>query len=271
MKRILVTPAGRKRYLEILFEYLKCLTNEFDEWILWVNTENQDDIQYIEKLERENEFIKLQRATRDINGSESIYHYFEKCIDEDSVYIRLDDDIVYIKENSLNNLFNFRIDNPDYFLVYGNIVNNALLSYLYQEKGILDNEFKFGYRCTDQTGWNNPLAAESIHRDFFEKYNENKLDDYIIDNWVLKNYERCSINVISWLGSEFKKFNGKVGMDEEQWLSCDKPSQIKKPNIIFGNSLFTHYAFYTQRPYIESTNILEEYRNILERYKNERI
>ena len=29
MKRILVTPAGRKRYLEILFNHLKNLKNEF--------------------------------------------------------------------------------------------------------------------------------------------------------------------------------------------------------------------------------------------------
>ena len=70
------------------------------------------------------------------------------------------------------------------------------------------------------------------------------------------------MNVISWLGSEFNKFNGIVDADEENWLSCIKPSQISKPNIIFGDSLFSHYAFFTQRNYIDSTDILEKYKEI---------
>jgi hypothetical protein len=68
--------------------------------------------------------------------------------------------------------------------------------------------------------------------------------------------------VISWLGKEFKKFNGDVGLDEEEWLSCDKPKQIQMPNIIFGDSLFVHYAFFTQRQYLDNTNILETYKKI---------
>lgn len=262
MKRILVTPAGRKNYLEVLYTHLKNLKNEFDEWILWVNTENQIDIEYIEKLERENEFIKLQRTKIGVRGSGTIYHFFKESIDENSVYIRLDDDIVYVKPNSLNDLFDFRIKNPNYFLVYGNIVNNAILSHLHQRKGVYNNDFKFGYHCVDHNGWNNPIATESIHRRFLQLNEEDKLNDFSLDNWVLRDYERCSINVISWLGSEFKKFNGDVGVDEEQWLSCDKPKEIKKPNIIFGDSLFVHYAFFTQRPHIENTDILEKYKNI---------
>ena len=60
----------------------------------------------------------------------------------------------------------------------------------------------------------------------------------------------------------FKKFDGKVGVDEEQWLSCDKPKEIQKPNIIFGDCLFVHYAFFTQVQYIDNTDILELYKDI---------
>jgi len=262
MKRILVTPAGRKKYLEILFNHLKNLKNEFDEWTLWVNTENTDDIQYMEKLESENEFIKLQRTKIGVKGNETIFHFFKECVDENSVYIRLDDDIVYVKPNSLNNLFDFRINNPNYFLVYGNIVNNAILSHLHQKRGTLTNEVKFGYHCADHNGWNNPIAAESIHRKFFELNKNNHLTDFSINNCILKDYERCSINVISWIGSEFKKFDGNVGIDEENWLSCDKPSELQMPNIIFGECLFVHYAFFTQRKHIDNTDILESYKHI---------
>jgi hypothetical protein len=262
MRRILVTPAGRKRYLEVLLSNLKKVRDEFDEWILWVNTDDKFDISYMEQIENENDFIKLQRSKIPVQECKSIYHFFKECIDENSVYIRLDDDIVYVKKNSLNNIFEFRINNPQYFLVFGNIVNNAIVSHLYQKKGILNDDIVFGYNCLDKNGWDNPVAAESIHNKFFELYFSNRTDDFLINNHIINNYDRCSINVISWLGEEFKKFNGDVGFDEEAWLSCDKPRQIQMPNIIFGDSLFVHYAFFTQRQYLDNTNILETYKKI---------
>jgi hypothetical protein len=262
MRKILVTPAGRKRYLEILLSNLKKVRNEFDEWILWVNTNDESDIDYMEQIEIKNDFIKLQRSKIPVNGNLSIYQFFKECVDENSVYIRLDDDIVYIEPDSINKIFEFRINNPQYFLIYGNIVNNAITSHLYQNKGILNNDIIFGYNCLDENGWNNPKASELIHNKFFELYDNNKTNEFLIDNHIINNYQRCSINVISWLGEEFKKFNGNVGHDEEQWLSCDKPKHIKMPNIIFGDSLFVHYAFFTQRPYLDNTNILERYKNL---------
>jgi hypothetical protein len=57
-------------------------------------------------------------------------------------------------------------------------------------------------------------------------------------------------------------FNGIVGLHEEIWLSTDKPKELSAPNIIFGNSLFVHYAFAPQRQFLESTDILEKYKNI---------
>ena len=60
---------------------------------------------------------------------------------------------------------------------------------------------------------------EIIKARMIEQLNEeDKLNDFSLYNWVLRDYERCSINVISWLGSEFKKFNGDVGVDEEHEL-----------------------------------------------------
>ena len=38
MKRIIVTPAGRKRYLAILIKYLVKQKHSFDSWQIWCNT-----------------------------------------------------------------------------------------------------------------------------------------------------------------------------------------------------------------------------------------
>jgi len=266
MKRILVTPAGRKRYLELLYLHLLNLRNEFDEWVLWVNTNVKEDILYIEELEKNNDFIRLQRSKMDFGFyevSSAIYHFFKEAQDENSVYIRLDDDIIYIEPNSLKDLFNFRIENPQYFLVHGNIVNNSICSHLHQNKGLFfDTELNFGYSFVDENGWKNPIGGEYILRKFLNLYNDNKISEFFLENWVLKDYVRCSVNVISWLGSEFKKFNAHVDREEESWLTVTIPKKIKKPNIIFGNSLFVHYSYLKQRSHMDKTDILEKYKTI---------
>jgi len=266
MKKIIVTPAGRKRYLEILHKNLYKCKDEFDKWVIWVNTTNDEDINYIENLVKDYDYIELQYSEIPIdpNGSHTatICNFFKKCIDEDSVYLRLDDDIVYINKNSIKDLFDFRLANEQYFLVYGNILNNAIVTNIYQRKGIIKNLPSVNYDCLDENGWRNPDFCFSLHNYFFEKMTENKISDFFIDNWELKYFERCSINSISWLGKTFKTFNGEVGISEENWLSVDKPKELNTTNIIFGKSLFSHYAFAPQRQFLDTTNTLENYRNI---------
>ena len=53
MKIEIVTPAGRQRYLELLFLHLKSQKADFHHWTLWLNTNNQADIDYCKKLEKE--------------------------------------------------------------------------------------------------------------------------------------------------------------------------------------------------------------------------
>jgi len=266
MKKIIVTPAGRKKYLEVLHKNLYKCKDEFDEWVIWVNTDNQEDINYIETLSNHYDYIKLQYSDVpvDPNGSHTatICRFFKNCIDENTVYLRLDDDVVYIEKGSIKNLFEFRIENEQYFLVYGNILNNALLTHIYQLKNIVSGLAPVSYNCEDENGWRSGGFAANLHDVFLKKQEQNKTTDFFIENWVLSNFERCSINSISWLGKTFKTFNGDVGSAEEIWLSSDKPKELNMPNIIFGESLFVHYAFSPQRLILDNTNILERYSKI---------
>jgi hypothetical protein len=261
MKKIIVIPAGRKRYLEILLKYLIAYKNEFDELRLWLNTENKDDIDYMVSMSNKYDFITTQEAKIPRNGC-IIYHYFKECIDENAVYLRLDDDIVFIERNAINKIFEFRINNPDYFLVYGNIINNAIISHLHQRKGLLPKNPFISYSALSEIGWKDPKYGEIIHNLFIEKINKNEIDNYYLDNWILLEFERVSINVISFLGKDFKEFNGNVGINEELWLSCDKPKELNRPNIIFGKSIFTHYAFFTQRIHLDNTDVLKKYNDL---------
>lgn len=260
MRKIIVTPAGRRRYLEILVEYLKSYRNEFDRWDIWLNTTDINDIEYIKSLDCEYDFIRVIGSKIPFNGSYSIYHFFKDYKDPNEVYIRLDDDIVYISKGSLERLFTTREKDTESFLLYGNIINNSILTHLHQRCGYIStNNGRADYNCMCRVGWQDPIFAENIHREVLQKL---PVKSFKINDWHLYYNERVSINVISWRGDEFLKFDANVGEDEEQWLSVDYPASIGKINKIIGDTLFVHYAFYTQRPHLETTDILKKYQEL---------
>lgn len=263
MKRILVTPAGRERYLHVLFNNLVKLRSEFDEWHLWLNTEDEHDIKFIYSLSEKNDFIKVVKNEIPVNGSLSIHHFFKHCVDKESFYLRLDDDIVYIKPGSIDNIFNKRQSNSDSFLLYGNTLNNVLMSHIQSRVGNFDSTFSTSsYNPLCGIAWSDGLFAEKIHRLFFYLFDKNKLEKLYIPNWIFFDYEWVSINVICWKGSDFALFGGVVDPDEERWLTMHKTRELEKPNQIVGDSLFVHYAYYPQRPHVDSTDVLKIYEEI---------
>lgn len=263
MKKIIVTPAGRRRYMEILFNNLIKRRSEFDEWNIWINTEDTKDISYIESLSISNDFIKCVYPSVKVNGNKSIGSFFKNCINDDSIYLRLDDDIVYIDNGAISKIFKARESDENHFLIYGNIINNAVISQKHQQNGFFLHDFgEVSRDCLDEVGWNNPLFAEHVHNVFLNKINEKKVGDMYLNDIVIEDFIRVSINAISWRGLDFLQFQGVVGDEEEQWLSSDKPRQINKPNKIIGDAVFSHFAFFTQRDYLDSTDLLEKYKAI---------
>ena len=271
-KIVSVTPAGRKRYLKILNNYLLKNKNIIDKHVFWVNTKNKEDIDYMEYLAKKYpDFYELQFIDEQINlkneisnyNSLNIHNFFKRCIEPETIYIRFDDDICYIHKDAIENLLKFRIDNPDFFIVYPLIINNCYMTNILQQKNISSN--KYGVAGEDRMGegWSNPKIGENLHYEFLNNLEKQNLNIYKIDNIALENYNLVSINCICWFGHEFSKFGGVVGRDEEMWLGLSKPYQCFKYNAICGNSLVVHFSFYTQRDFFErETNILEQYENI---------
>lgn len=238
-------------------------------WRFWVNTKDTDDIawmrvkvQEFEKITLDERFINHEK----VGTNENIRNFFDMCCEPDSVYLRLDDDIVWLEPNFLKKMFEFREQSQSNFLVFGNIINNAVIDHLHQRQACLtDVSEHITYECMCPVGWSNPDVALQKHNNFIRKFKSSTLQDYYFNNWVLFEYNRVSINCISWLGQTFSEFGGVVeGLDEEQWLSVDKPKSINVPNIIFGSALCVHYSFFTQREFLDSTSILSFYTKLAE-------
>jgi hypothetical protein len=263
MKIEIVTPAGRQRYLEILFLHLESQKADFDQWTLWLNTTNQADIAFCKKLEKENSWIKTIDLDVPHSGSYSIASFFKYAKDSNTLYIRFDDDIVWMEESFIKKMCDFRIENPGYFLVYGNIINNAIIDHIHQRLGALDYSSSIvNYNCFDGVGWANSDFAEIKHENFLQKLSSNNLGSYKFKKWDLFFNERVSINCISWLGKDFENL-GEV-KDEEQFLSADYPKSKGLINTIYGEILCSHFAFYTQREKMDNSSILNHYKSITE-------
>ena len=274
-KLVVVVPSGRQRYMELLIPQImrQRYFHEsptlplIDELRLWVNTKEQSDLDYLHELWRQYpNFITMEYCPKDetrIGMGWAIHHFYPKAADPQTVYIRLDDDVVWMEDDFLEKIYKFRVENPQYFLVYGNIVNNAVCDHLHQQRGVYPPEPVFGRACLDPNGWERPHMAEGKHRTLLSNIEEGNLDLYKFEPEVLHTFERVSINCISWLGAEFKKFDGGVQVDEEDWLSVVKPRDLGMPNCILGEALCAHFAFFTQRAAMDQTDVLELYRALV--------
>jgi hypothetical protein len=257
----LVVPAGRKRYMDVLVpQILK--QSGWDEFRIWVNTRNEDDLRYLDGLPRIDNRISLALPKEhQPDGNKTIGQFFKDCIAPDTLYIRLDDDICYLEPGAIGRLAQYRATNKEPFLVSPIVINNALFSYLFQVLGKIQVNARLTANCLDPLAWKNSGFAESIHNLFLSALADNQIDRFKFSSRPIA-MNRFSINCISWLGSEFERFGGNVpyGEDEEEFLSVTKPTQLGKVNHFFGECLVAHFAYYTQREHLDKTDILERYK-----------
>lgn len=267
---VTVTPAGRKRYIKILARHLLKNKNIIDEHQFWINTTNKDDIEYIRGLcAKHSGFFKM--VVKELDQKDSmevgIWKFMSTCIDQNTVYLRLDDDIVWIDKNAINNIYEYRLSNREPFLILGNIVNNAVCSHFYQKSRIVPTGWgEVQNRCTDHYGWRSGEFAVNLHELFLKMYQENRIDELKnVDFSHHNSKERFSINAICWFGKDMAKIpeiNSLVC--EEHFLTEIAPIKHNLHHEICPNALFVHYAYHTQRDYIDkhAPHILEEYSKI---------
>jgi hypothetical protein len=271
MKTIIVTPAGRECFLRLLVpqieKYVKA--GVVDEYRLWVNTTVQSDIDYMHSLAETYSWITLDTLPADVacDGIMTIRHFFKKCT-EDAVYVRLDDDIVLLDSvESFQNFVKFRIEHPEYFILYGNILNNAMVTYVLQHLGKLDTTNGVStYVYNDPMTYSNEVYPAYIHKQVVDEVQAGRgMSRFHFEGvWKLLNHERVSINCISWLGSDFKRLcNGDVIEYEEDALPTLMPKRFGMVNAIYGGFCVVHYAFNFQRQILDRIGCYEWFKQLL--------
>lgn len=277
-------PSGRQRVESILIDNLRRFP-EIDEVQIWMNTDagQVPDIDWLRQLPYQWDKVKLYEVEGDrlcscwtqpgayhsLGINEGHLHtpkqlntgkFYVNTTDADTIYFRFDDDIVFIDDGYFANMVRFRIEHPEYFLVMGNIWNNATTSYLHQQAGRIDRgigSLESGY-CMDMLGWQSGSFAEHIHNLLLRHIKQGTTSELHFDHHDLDG-KRFSISNFCFFGKDFADFGGILPMlDEEIWLT----EVAGRPNVICGSGLVSHYSFFAQRDHLDRTDILERYRTI---------
>lgn len=260
-KVVVVIPAGRKRYMEIAWPLILREYDLVDEIRFCINTNVPEDIEWIRAQEE-----KYDKVTLDLMmGGQPFQHgglfnFWRNLKDRETIYIRFDDDIVYISEGFIKKMLDFRLANPQYLFVLPNVINNSITDHIHQRMGVLVTD-PIGYECMNENGARRGDVAEVKHRTFLKNLKNNEIDKYKFNRWILNGYERMSINSLCWFGKDLDGVD--VGPDEEQQIASDIPDKLGRPNVVYGDVIVSHFAFGPQRDHMDGTDILAQYKEAL--------
>lgn len=256
-KIVITTPAGREKYLSIFKKYIYRKMEEglVDGWQLWQNTLNEPDIKYIASMVEENPKVKsftIPNLTDRYQKTDTFRtcEFFTNAQDDDTIYIRFDDDIVWCEEDAIFKMAQARMDHPDAFLIYPNIINSTITVRMHQDKGAMGavgGQLESGEYLDEHTYSNNALI-DLIHDSFRKHYEEGAIDSYYLPSHSFDNYRHFSICALAWWGRDHLKPSSL----EEPSIAWEMPKEFNRPVYFLGDCLMLHYAYHTQRDYLES-------------------
>lgn len=271
----IVIPAGRQRYLEIMkkFIYRKMDAGLIDSLDLWLNTINPSDIAYIESMAAENPKVKIYRLDEAITPTWESYNalqthkFFKFAHQDDTIYIRLDDDITWVAEDAIEKICQARIDHPSAFAIYPNIINSTMCTSWHQEIGALSEEAgivrkedpkDLDYAYLDAFNYTDTGLINHIHNTFQKRYNEGSLSAYYLPSKSFDDFKHFSICSIAWWGKD----KVSPGALEESQMAHELPKGFNRPIWFCGDALMVHFSYHTQRTALE-----RDYPHHLEFYK----
>jgi hypothetical protein len=259
---VCVTPAGRRRYLRLLVPQVLAspLVDRYD---LWVNTAVPSDLAFLRGLERVDPRVRLVAHPEGAPPSvEAIGAFSHLAMEPGTIYVRLDDDVVWLEPGFFERLLAFRVDHPEYWTVMPLIVNNAICSNILQTFGKIVSSRPIATTCLDKVAWRDPGFALDLHRlaiDLIRRGEVHRLHCGPVE--IALN--RFSINCIVWFGHDMAATGGVVGTDEEEELSAVMPARLRRRSCFFTDVVAAHFAFYSQRERLDPSNVLASYESLL--------
>lgn len=276
---VVCIPAGRKRTLTPLLYHLRAMGDLIDRIDLWENTTVPSDLEFIHsQVDDKTKVVPLSdgKPRRQVTNDAGERQYardnsrfYRNYTDPTPIYIRIDDDVVWLHPQAIRQLVKVRLENPHPLLVSANVWNNAVFTHFHQRAGNLSPEEvpPVAMFCMDQVGWANGDVAVTMHRILLGLIEFGGPETLFLSNRPITRDDHVvqfSTNCIAINGRDMIDMAEPIwGQEEESWL-MHQAQQNKASPLLAGKALVAHYSFWKQRPTLDQTDILDRYTRIAE-------
>ena len=272
-KIIVVTPAGRRAYLDLLSRFiLKDAT--IDEWHLWDNCRETADRDFIHRLARTSSKIKIIELGHGDGSNSAINKFYATTTDPSVFYIKMDDDIIWLPADFGGSLYKRAMAEKGKYLWWSPVViNNAICSWWLSANGVIDCNVGLTQNALCLNGWVNPVVAQQLHLLALEMLENNEFSQLAVPDTTSAGI-RFSINCIGFFGDDALRIGEwfcPLGVDDEEWLTVNLPKRQSLQGRIIGALAVVHFAFFTQENYLLRTDILDRYYAISGGSRTERL
>lgn len=129
---------GRKSRVEILRCYIERNLVDNGGWldeVHWVrNTDQPDDLAYLEEILKSSpryKMIDLSSEGVGFAGYNNAWNHMERG----KLYVKIDDDVVWMADDTIPRLVSMKVAHPEYFIVSANIINSPLMGWMHYHMG----------------------------------------------------------------------------------------------------------------------------------------
>ncbi|KAH0557065.1 hypothetical protein GP486_005146 [Trichoglossum hirsutum] len=134
-----------------------------------VNTEDADDLKWLdEAVARTPGYVKYTQRKKGDDYVVLDYKRAYGILKRNTMYIKIDDDVVYISDDTIQRLVQTRLDHPEYLVISANVVNHPLVSWLHYHLGAIrpylpelllpeqSERNKSSWRASELPAWTGP-------------------------------------------------------------------------------------------------------------------
>ncbi|MCX7304430.1 MAG: hypothetical protein NTV73_08825 [Hyphomicrobiales bacterium] len=233
-----------------------------DRYDIWVNTAEPRDLAFLDALPKLDSRVRLvAQPDGRVDGSRSIGAFHRTAMDEDTIYIRFDDDIIWIQPDFFERHLEFRIARPQYLLTMPLIINNAICSALLGNTHKIAVSRPIKFEVFDRIGYSDGMFAEALHMAFTEVASTGGWGKLHGGAYPIA-ISHFSINCICWFGRTLAAFPDLIASDEEVDWTVHAPVKTGMANCFATDTIVSHYAFYPQRAYLDRSAVLEKYERL---------
>ncbi|QPF73657.1 glycosyltransferase family 2 protein [Roseateles sp. DAIF2] len=268
-KLVVVTPAGREHYLELLAHHLLSQPG-LHEWQLWDNCRRESDRVYLRRLAQRDPRIRVVSIPAFEGCHRSSNRFYRRCDDPRAFYIKIDDDVVYLEPGALERLRQTARAQRQAAQLLGRpvplwwsalVVNNAICSWLLKHHAKLELPERLSCQASDPLGGACPAFALRLHERFLAQVEQGRLEPFRVPDFPV-SLSRLSINCLGFWGQDVLRLGQRFcpdDADEEEWLSAVLPSLTGRHGCVVGDVLVAHFACEAQEQALLRSGLLERY------------